>query len=236
MKYAKILYSEAIRTILFMVIILLVSSCGSNSTQPNEDLSTSSIEETIATVTNPEAVEAAQNLIKQEYAVDAVFSEDAPIVTETDVDNRYKIQQHFGSVDKQYLDLIYTIWVQKFGDNWEYGTLKVANTKGEIVYISNGRMKELERQEMTRIEAGEVDGVEYTIIERSAPNFVRISTPKRLSNSEIKKVSKALGATYESIFFCIDGKNARGDEYVNVQRDIVFDFRGEGGIKKLVEL
>lgn len=225
---------EYLRIFFYVVIALLAISCGSNSTQTNSNQPIG--KESIESAINPEAVDAAHDIVKKEYASDAIFSEDVAIVTATDVVNRYKVQHHFGSVEKEYLDLIFTIWVQKFGDSWEYGNLTITTPKGEVVYISNGRMKELERQEMLRIEDGEVDSIKYTIIEHSAPNFVRISTPQQLSNTDIKKVASELGVTYESIFFCIENKTARGDEYVNVQGVLVFDYRGDGEIKNLEDL
>lgn len=182
----------------------------------------------------------AQSYVKSNFAADANFrdldyrGEESPVVA-----NRYKVLQKFtATVDGREQDFIYRIWIQYYGgewedkNNWDYGELTIENVGTGRQWRYDGGMKAKEKVTSGKSNVG---GTEYSIVEAVAPNYIRICTPKRLKDSEIRTIATELGRQYDSIFFCTNDKKSRGEEYVNVQGDIVFDYRG-GGIKNLDEL
>lgn len=212
-------------TTLVVVILCLLTGC----TQTNN--TTGSVSQVSASETPPidspnmeeAALAVAQNFIRSQYASDAVFRADQVSIEPTKVTNRYKIMQRFDSEARDGYNFVYRIWVQKFPSGWEFGNLDIERAGGERVLTTNGRMKDLERQEMTRTEGGSADGVEYTIIKRNAPNYVRVYTPTRLGRDDVLKVYNQLKDQYEQVQFS-KSRNPNDDDYLAILYGSVYEY------------
>jgi len=201
-----------------MVAILLVSiGCSNSSGGKYDNPSESDSDMEVA------ALAAAQRFVHSEYAADAVFDGSQVTIDQTSVENRYKIMQRFDSEQRDGYNFIYRIWVQKFSTGWEFGNLSIERAGGERVLTVNGRMKDMEQKEMTRTEESSADGVEYTIIKRNAPNYVRVYTPSRLERDDVLKVYNQLKDQYEQIQFS-KSRNPEDDDYLAILDDMVFEY------------
>lgn len=195
----------------------------------------SSSESSTSAFTNEEldAIEAAQDFIRSEFANDADFHQEGTIILPTEVDNRYKVMQRFDSAQKDGSNFVYRIWVQKFPTGWEYGNLGIERAGGERVLTTNGRMKELERQNMTRQENSSAGNVDYTIIKQNAPNYVRVYTAERLTRDDVLTVYNQLKDTYQIVQFSTSS-NPDDDEYMAIQYGSVYE-HDKNKITKLAE-
>lgn len=202
----------------FFILNACSSSGSSTSAFTNEEL---------------DAIEAAQDFIRSEFAHDADFHKEGAIILPTEVDNRYKVMQRFDSAQKDGYNFVYRIWVQKFPSGWEYGNLGIERSGGERVLTTNGRMKELERQNMTRQENSSAGNVDYTIIKRNAPNYVRVYTAQRLTRDDVLTVYNQLKDTYQIVQFSTSS-NPDDDEYMAIQYGSVYE-HDKNKITKLAE-
>ncbi len=84
-------------------------------------------------------------------------------------------------------------------------------------------MKELERQNMTRQESASAGSVEYTIIKRNAPNYVRVYTAKRLDRDDVLSVYNQLKNDYEIVQFSTS-RNPEDDDYMAIQYGSVYEY------------
>lgn len=204
---------KIINSLILAVAIVLLAACSNSETSKPSDL------------TGPEAdaVEAAQDFIRIAFAPDAVFQSAGTIVEPTSVPDRYKVLQRFDSEDQDGYNFVYRIWVQKFTTGWEYGNLAIERAGGENVLNTNGRMKEVERQNMTRQETSSSGDIEFTIIKRSAPNYVRVYTPNRLKRDDVLAVYNQLKNEYEIVQFSTSS-NPDDDDYMAIQYGSVYEY------------
>lgn len=63
-----------------------------------------------------------------------------------------------------------------------------------------------------------------SVIEQS-PNgyFIRLASAERVSASEIKATGEALSGQFDRIDFCVDIAHERGDEYLSIIGNTVYD-------------
>lgn len=221
------------KTLIWMAIIagLLLAwmvECNSSSDKNSDEYMTSSSDwkehDEFALSEKQEALKAAQGFISLIFAPDAKFHTKGVIIEETEVKSRYKILQEFESKSNYDDNLVYRIWVQKFGDEWEYGNVGVEiRHVGTCLYSGNGNMKARESSVMTKIETGREGNIEYSIVKKSKPNYVIIYTPTKLKKDDLKKLYNHFKNDYESIRFTIN-KNPDENDYFCIQYGLVFDY------------
>ena len=180
-----------------------------------------------------QALSAAQQFVQSEYAPDADFIQDGTVIEPTSVADRYKILQRFDSDSHYGHKFVYRIWVQKFSTGWEFGNLAIDRVGGGNVLTTDGRMKDMERQNMTRQESSSAGGVDFTIIKRNAPNYVRVYTEKRLNRDDVLAVYNQLKTDYEIVQFSIS-PNPEDDDYMAIQYGSVYEY-DKDKITKLVD-
>ncbi len=162
------------------------------------------------------AIDAAQTFIKQEFASNAEFEDEGTIVDETSVSGRFKVLQKFSAEDhpSNWTKFIYRIYVQRFDDGtWEFGNMEVESITGERVFTTHGNMKEREQTDGVGDNLT-VAGINFKVAEKK-PDAIRIYTPKKLSRSQLRAVTKGLMNQYSTIQFATDAKHERGDEYAS---------------------
>ena len=167
-------------------------------------------------------MEAAQKFVRMEFASDAIFQDEGTIVEPTDVAERYKVLQRFDSQQKDGYNFVYRIWVQKFPTGWEYGNLGIERAGGETVLTTTGRMKELEHLNMTKQDDASAGNVDYTIIKRNAPNYVKVYTANRLTRDDVLTIYDQLKDTYQIVQFTTS-RNPDDDEYMAIQYGSVYE-------------
>lgn len=217
---------KLVNLISILASIMLMAACSNSG-------STSSASSSGSSDTETEALIAAQGFIQQEFAADAEFNTNGTVLEPTEVTDRYKVLQRFDSEVKEGYNFVYRIWVQKFPSGWEYGNLAIENASGERVYTSNGRMKDLERAAMTRQEDSSADGVDYTIIKRNAPNYVRVYTPTRLNRDEVLTIYNQLKDEYEIVQYSTSS-NPNDNDYMAIKYGSVYEY-DKDKITKLAE-
>lgn len=168
------------------------------------------------------ALDAAQDFVRFEFAHDATFISKGTIIEKTKVPGRYKILQQFES--EYYGDgtFIYRIWVQDFDGDWQFGTLEIEHN-GKKIYEEKGLMKSYEQALMTKPENSKAGGIDFTIIKRNAPNYVRIYTKKRLKLAQALMVFRELKDTYDAVQFSTS-LNPDDSDYMAIQNGYVFEF------------
>jgi hypothetical protein len=206
---------------LSMAALCLLAACSPAGSSERASES-SSVESTEYSTIEEQALAAAQQFVRSQYASDAVFQQSGTIIEETDVPNRYKVLQRFDSNSRDGYNFVYRIWVQKFPSGWEFGNLGIERAGGETVLTTNGRMKEIERQNMTQQEAASAGSVDYTIIKRNAPNYVRVYTAKRLDRDDVLAIYNQLKNDYEIVQFSTS-RNPDDDDYMAIQYGSVYE-------------
>lgn len=204
---------KIINSLILAVAMVLLAACSNSGTSKPSDL----------TGAEADAVEAAQGFIRIAFAPDAIFQSEGTIVEPTGVPERYKILQRFDSEVQDGYNFVYRIWVQKFPTGWEYGNLAIERAGGENVLNTNGRMKDVEQQNMTRQEAASAGDVDFTIIKRNAPNYVRVYTPDRLKRDDVLSVYNHLKNEYEIVQFSTSS-NPDDDDYMAIQYGSVYEY------------
>lgn len=64
-----------------------------------------------------------------------------------------------------------------------------------------------------------------TVVELNpAGNFIRLSSPKRLNDSTLRRVALEYLRNYERIDFCIDSATERGCEYISAAGCTILDY------------
>ena len=181
-----------------------------------------------------QALKAAQSVITYEFALDARFHRDGTIIEPTGVPGRYKIIQEFESEKYDDRHLVYRIWIQKFGDDWEYGNLGVeSRVTKKTLLTKNGKMKERERAATYKTESSSVGNINYTVVKQLKPNYVIIFTPTKLKKADLKKLYNHFKNDYESIRFTVN-KDPDKKDYFCIQYGMVFDY-DKDKITKLAE-
>ena len=209
-------------------MFVLVSACGgsgssdySSSTSDKVDID-ELLSEPLPSERN-EAIKAAQSFIMSEFAPDAIFKSEGTIVEGTEVPGRFKVLQEFESEKHDMKFLVYRIWVQKFGDSWEYGNLGIENrATGKRLLTKNGKMKDLEQKDGVGDDLT-VAGISFKIAEKK-PDAIRIYTPKRLNKDQLRDVIKELMSQYSTIQFATDAKHERGEDYASWTGGLFFDY------------
>lgn len=204
---------KIINSLILAVAMVLLAACSNPGTSKSSDF----------TGAEADAVEAAQGFIRIAFAPDAIFQSEGTIVEPTGVPERYKILQRFDSEVQDGYNFVYRIWVQKFPTGWEYGNLAIERAGGENVLNTNGRMKDVEQQNMTRQEAASAGDVDFTIIKRNAPNYVRVYTPDRLKRDDVLSVYNQLKNEYEIVQFSTSS-NPDDDDYMAIQYGSVYEY------------
>lgn len=207
---------------LFWAILFLLAACSPSGSSENA-LEPSSLEDSEYSTIEEQALTVAQQFVRSQYASDAVFQQSGTIIKETHVTNRYEILQRFDSDSRNGYNFVYRIWVQKFPSGWEFGSLDIERAGGETVLTANGRMKEIEQQNMTRQEAACAGSVDYTILKRNAPNYVRVYTAKRLDRDDVLAIHNQLKNDYEIVQFSTS-RNPDDDDYMAIQYGTVFEY------------
>lgn len=203
---------KTIQSLFLLGILSLLAACSSSGTSASSNL----------TQQQTDAMEAAQKFVRMEFASDAIFQDEGTIVEPTDVAERYKVLQRFDSQQKDGYNFVYRIWVQKFPTGWEYGNLGIERPGGETVLTTTGRMKELEHLNMTKQEDASAGNVDYTIIKRNAPNYVRVYTANRLTRDDVLTIYNQLKDTYQIVQFTTS-RNPDDDEYMAIQYGCVYE-------------
>lgn len=204
---------KIINSLILAVAMVLLATCSNSGTSKPSDL----------TGAETDAVEAAQGFIRIAFAPDAIFQSEGTVVEPTGVPERYKILQRFDSEVQDGYNFAYRIWVQKFPTGWEYGNLAIERAGGENVLNTNGRMKDVEQQNMTRQEAASAGDVDFTIIKRNAPNYVRVYTPNRLKRDDVLSIYNQLKNEYEIVQFSTSS-NPDDDDYMAIQYGSVYEY------------
>lgn len=176
----------------------------------------------------PEAIAYITGVIRNEYNPLSRFVNYPQKMEETEVSGRYKVEGQFlTKILGQDVVLYYSTYVQNFDNQWEYGTLLISNSPNpslsNAIKILKGHLKEKEQESINKKENGSLGGIDYTIIKRSAPNYIVIYTPNRLSKKEIIKFYKEFKDQYEILQFTIN-KNPDHDEYLSIQYGLVIDY------------
>lgn len=197
-----------------LAVLCLLSACTMSESSSNTS-KYSEIEQ--------EALEAAQRFVRVEYASDAVFQNEGTIIEEADVPKRFKVLQRFESQERDGYNFVYRIWVQEFPTGWEFGNLAIEDAGGKSVLTRNGRMKHLEREYMYAQEKDSIDGIEYTIIKRNAPEYVRLYTAKRLSRDQVLSVYSHFKGKYNSIQFSTS-LDPKDDDYMSIMYGTVYEY------------
>lgn len=203
---------KTIQSLFLLGLLSLLAACSTSGTSASSNL----------TQQQTDAMEAAQKFVRMEFASDAIFQDEGTIVEPTDVAERYKVLQRFDSQQKDGYNFVYRIWVQKFPTGWEYGNLGIERAGGETVLTTTGRMKELEHLNMTKQEDASAGNVDYTIIKRNAPNYVRVYTANRLTRDDVLTIYNQLKDTYQIVQFTTS-RNPEDDEYMAIQYGSVYE-------------
>lgn len=206
------MFMKTIQSLFLLGLLSLLAACSTSGTSASSNL----------TQQQTDAMEAAQKFVRMEFASDAIFQDEGTIVEPTDVAERYKVLQRFDSQQKDGYNFVYRIWVQKFPTGWEYGNLGIERAGGETVLTTTGRMKELEHLNMTKQEDASAGNVDYTIIKRNAPNYVRVYTANRLTRDDVLTIYNQLKDTYQIVQFTTS-RNPEDDEYMAIQYGSVYE-------------
>lgn len=206
------MFMKTIQSLFLLGLLSLLAACSTSGTSASSNL----------TQQQTDAMEAAQKFVRMEFASDAIFQDEGTIVEPTDVAERYKVLQRFDSQQKDGYNFVYRIWVQKFPTGWEYGNLGIERAGGETVLTTTGRMKELEHLNMTKQEDASAGNVDYTIIKRNAPNYVKVYTANRLTRDDVLTIYDQLKDTYQIVQFTTS-RNPDDDEYMAIQYGSVYE-------------
>lgn len=206
------MFMKTIQSLFLLGLLSLLAACSTSGGSASSNL----------TQQQTDAMEAAQKFVRMEFASDAIFQDEGTIVEPTDVAERYKVLQRFDSQQKDGYNFVYRIWVQKFPTGWEYGNLGIERAGGETVLTTTGRMKELEHLNMTKQEDASAGDVDYTIIKRNAPNYVRVYTANRLTRDDVLTIYDQLKDTYQIVQFTTS-RNPDDDEYMAIQYGSVYE-------------
>ncbi len=95
---------------LTMAALCLLAACSPVGSSGNTS-ETSAHEASEYSTIEDQALTAAQQFVRSQYASDAVFQQSGTIVEPTDVANRYKIMQRFDSDSRDGYNFVYRIWV-----------------------------------------------------------------------------------------------------------------------------
>lgn len=218
---------------LSVILTLLAASCGNQTGNEGDSISTidsesmgASNEDAISDLGMlPDQLSYAESTISNLYDSSAKFDEKDQTIETTPVEGRFKITGSFtrGDGPKEY----YEIYVQKFDEQWEFGTLIISPDQNPNLsnasFVSTGKMKEMEQAQMNKQEEGTLGNIQYTIIKRNAPNYITIYTPKKLTPQEVKAVYNEFKDSYESILLT-DKNDPDSNEYIRIDRQTVWDF------------
>lgn len=211
--------------------LLAATSCSSGTTNrpiPDAEIT---VTESGDTVTPEDAISAAKDVIRAEFAKDAHFVDDECVAYGTDVPGRYRVEGRFSSVSKDYSALVFGIYIQKFRSGWDYGRFMIQNAyDGSYLINKSGRMKEKDQKEGIGdvISAG---GINFIVAENFTGG-IRIYTEQKLSRAQLKAAIIALRTQYETIQFATTAKHERGDEYAGWLGDMFFDYDADEIIGK----
>lgn len=174
----------------------------------------------------------AQDFVEKALGVDCDFESLNYQGEETLIDDRYKVLQKFtAKVDGQEGEFVYRIYGQYFGgewndiNNWAYGTLEIENTQTHSTKVFKGDMKEREEARNQVNQNYEIDGVAYKVLYDNG-DILQVSSKKELPRNVITKISQKYSG-YSSIFFHVDGKTNRGEEYMNVMEELAIDMKND---------
>lgn len=222
---------KIIQTIFFAAAVALFAACSSGSSCRADHEAETTVTISGVTVTPDDAISAAKNVIRDEFAKDARFVEDECIAYGTDVPGRYRVEGRFSSVSKDYSALVFGIYIQKFSSGWEYGNFMIQNSwDGEYLIQKKGRMKQMDQKEGIgdMITAG---GINFTVAEKFSGG-VRIYTDEKLTREQLKAAIIDLRPQYETIQFATTANHERGDEYAGWLADMFFDYDSDEIIGK----
>lgn len=209
--------------LLSLVCLVGLMSCSPGDTSQSEHQATPSVTADGETVIPEESIEAAKDVIRNEFAKDANFVEDECTAYDTNVPGRYRVEGRFYSVDKGYSALVFGMYIQKFSTGWEYGHFMIQDSyTGKHLIQKNGEMKAKEANDGVgeSISAG---GVDFKIAERK-PTAIRIYTKDKLNRSQLKAAILDLKGRYETIQFATEAKHARGEDYASWTANMFFDY------------
>lgn len=174
----------------------------------------------------------AQDFVEKALGVDCDFESLNYQGEETLIKDRYKVLQKFtAKVDGQEGEFVYRIYVQYFGgewsdiNNWAYGTLEIENTQTHSTKVFKGDMKEREEARNQVNQNYEIDGVAYKVLFDNG-DILQVSSKNELPRNVITKISQKYSG-YSSIFFHVDGKTNRGEEYMNVMEELAIDMKND---------
>ncbi len=180
---------------------------------------------------------AAQSIVKLKFLGECNFLPDIR-GEETSIPGKFKVLQKFTSTrygtDEE--EFVYKIYIQhKGGDatdefNWDYTELIIENTatgKQEIYKPNDiGAEVDVEPRQVRFAD------VMFTVVEET-PNYIRLSSPKRLSHSKLKAVAKEMKHLFSSVYFHEVNKTERGAEYAAIQGNNLFDYDNSESISKI---
>ena len=185
------------------------------------------------------AVLAAQDLVKIKFAGECVFLPDAQ-GGETHVPGRYKVLQKFTSTRYGSYEVpqnfVYKVFIELKGsdatspDDWEFTELIIENmeTGGKEIYKPN----EIPADVNPEPRQVRFAGVMLNVVEET-PNYIRLSTSKRLSHGKLKAAAKEIKNLFSSAYFHVEGKTDRGEEYAAIQGNNLFDYDNKESISTI---
>lgn len=121
-------------------------------------------------------------------------------------------------------EYVYKIWINHNGrdwtdiDNWSMERLILEDSSTKKQQVFDNRVKP---QNDTNVRnAGKIDGIECAVIENNN-NFTRITTSRKMTESQIKKAAPILKISTPLIYFHLPNQKARGEEYAMKNRDLI---------------
>lgn len=216
---------------IFAITVVLFAACSPGTSNRNDREAETTVTISGETVTPEDAISAAKDVVRSEFANDARFVEDECIAYGTDVPGRYRVEGRFSSLSKDYSALVFGIYIQKFRSGWEYGNFMIQNGyDGEYLIKKKGRMKDMDQKEGVGdiITAG---GIDFIVAENFS-NGIRIYTDEKLSRDQLKAAIIDLLPQYETIQFATTASHERGDEYAGWLSEMFFDYDADEIIGK----
>lgn len=215
--------------IFIFIYILFICSC--NETKNETDKNTEfQVENKILDISDERqcALEAAYNIIATKF-VPAQTRVGTPIIEETSVPHRFKVEHVFKFGSQEYW---FRMYIQNFGDKWEYGLLEIETyPEGKRMITTEGDMKKIE-QSLLYVDQQKHDAsFNYKITKQRSPNYVTFYTDKKLNRKNILELYDLYKDQYEIMYFT-DNPDPDMEEYLTISGGCVFDYRN-GSIKKI---
>jgi hypothetical protein len=221
------------RTLLFTIAAIALSSCTPSHESRSYDETDTEYSETAETSdytpshSQSDAVSAAQDFVRENFAADAEFESSGTVKEKTAVDGRYKILQQFttDSHESGYTKFVYRIYVQKIDGQWEFGDLEVdAVADDSYSYHYTGDLKS---KDTSSASTAKVSGIDYEIGRQVSGNYIEIFSNGYLKRKEVKKLIEQYQGQYHSVKFY--NRNSPSETYVETSGEAIIDYHFNPG-------